>query len=167
VHRPEGRRGDERHARHDRTGDCEAPGGHGFVPIDKADDGWRDEGDRVRLPKGVCKKLREGARLGFVGGTTCAQKTPSVPVCHGTASASSDGGTDSDAGAPERLVEANGPSGLTVFSDRLYYAAQDGLFYVPNGQAARRLPGSPTAVLGPWFVAQNGPNVVANGFRRS
>src|SRR5262249_27008436 len=118
------------------TGDCDEDG-KCFVPIDRGDDGWRDEGDRVRLPKGVCKKVREGAILGFVGGATCAQKTASLPVCNGgpsrveTPDAGGSDSGDADAGNPvEQLVLANGISGLVAYANRLYYGNADGLFVV-------------------------------------
>jgi hypothetical protein len=151
------------------TGDCNDKG-LCFVPIDQSEDGWRDEGDRVRLSKGVCKKVREGtARLGFVSGAACPVKTPALPVCSGASSAppndggvppSEDGG--SDAGGPlEQLVAASDVSGIAVYSDRLYYGSADGLFLVPTGRGnGTALGGSPGSTAEPWFVAQDGDKVV-------
>ncbi len=146
------------------TGDCDESG-RCFVPIDKADDGWRDEGDRVGLAKGVCKKLREGARLGFVGTGACAVKTPSVPVC--TADASTPG--LGDAGAPdgdggsdgvEELTLANGISAVAVDPSRLYYGNADGLFFVEGGRGPGTAFPDVTVGLAPWFAAQRGVKVV-------
>jgi hypothetical protein len=144
------------------TGACGAAG-QCFVPIDRSDEGWKDIGDRVQLPKGVCKKLREGAELGFVGGARCATKTPDFPVCTGGPSVTSDAGTDAgDAGTEGivKLAEANGAYGLAVLDDSLFYGTSDGLFQVAGGQTTK-LPFSPASPrLGPWFIAQHDKNIL-------
>ena len=146
------------------TGAC-TPSGHCFVPIDRSDEGWRDEGDRVRLPKGVCKKLRQGAKLGFVGGTACAQKTPDLPVCTNRETAPPDAGksdsaADGGSRVAEKVAEAGGVSGLAVLDGRSFYGSTDGLFELAGGQT-RTLTFSPTGPrIAPWFLAQHGDNVV-------
>ncbi len=146
------------------TGACVASG-ECFVPIDSADDGWRDEGDRVRLPKGVCKKLRAGAKLGFVGGTACARKTPDFPVCtNGRTTVpdggTSDSGTDGGVSVAEKVLEANGVHGLAVLDGRVFYGTSNGLFELSGG-TTKTLPFSPAnARIAPWHLAQHADNVI-------
>ncbi|MBX3205162.1 MAG: hypothetical protein KF764_08840 [Labilithrix sp.] len=146
------------------TGACR-PSGECFVPIDRSDEGWRDEGDRVRLPKGVCKKLRQGAKLGVVGGAACAQKTPDLPVCTNGETAfpdagKGDSGADGGPSGAERVLEAGGVSGLAVLDGRVFFGSNSGLFELSGGKV-EALPFSPaTPRIAPWLLAQHGDNVV-------
>lgn len=143
------------------TGDCNA-NGRCFVPLDRSDEegGWREEGDRVRLPRGVCKKLREGAKLGFAG-PVCAQKTPSMPVCTGgggTAAPPADAGSDAGRALENvRVVQANGVTGVAAFADRLYYASHEGIFAVEGGEGPGvAVNGDPGPAQESWMVTQLG-----------
>jgi hypothetical protein len=163
------------------TGDCNE-NGKCFIPIDKEDDasatGWREVGDNIVLSKGVCKKLREasgGTKLGFTGNAACGSKAGGLPVCNGEKHPAADGGGVSivqpDAGGDggpindlpagvEKKFAADMASGIAVYADRIYYASKDGIYLVPEGQAPRLIPSSPTGPFtGPWFVSQFGDDV--------
>jgi hypothetical protein len=148
------------------TGACDEKG-NCYVPIDRADDGWREEGALLHLPKGVCKKVREGSKLVVIGAINegCTTKTSSLPVCTGPTNAPlapGDGGVDGSVlPKGEKMVTANLATGVAVYADRLYFGARDGLFLVPNGQSTgTRIAGSPTGpILAPWHVAQLGQTV--------
>jgi hypothetical protein len=72
-----------------------------YVPLDaEADDGWKREGNTIKLSRGVCKAITAGRAAG-VSVSTCAPKPASQPIC-GPASAVSGGGASTppkDAGA--------------------------------------------------------------------
>jgi len=133
------------------TGACNA-NGRCFVPIDRGD-GWREENGRVVLPRGVCKKIREGSKLGFIGGTRCGAKTSALPVCTGPSPAPV-------APAPTRtkVVDADFASAFAVFPDRVYLAARDGVFVSPPGQPATRL-GGPASTRSSWSIAVAGSDL--------
>jgi len=156
------------------AGDCNADG-ECFVPIDKSSsastDGWRTEGPLIQLPKGACKKVREGAKVAVVGGTKCETKTAAFPVCLGPGGAHVvvDGGTDADAAAdadaatlvPAELeVAADFPSAVGSVTDRTYFGSPKGVFVHRDKETApaQALPGSPT-VTGSWFVSQLGGDI--------
>ncbi|MDB4996951.1 MAG: uncharacterized protein JWM74_4383 [Myxococcaceae bacterium] len=62
-----------------------------YVPLDaEADDGWKREGNTIKLSRGVCKAITAGRALG-ISVSTCAPKPVSQPIC-GPASAVSGGG---------------------------------------------------------------------------
>lgn len=157
-------------------GDCNLTTGNCFVPVDKEEgieSGWKDEGSSIRLPKGVCKKLREGARLGVVGGNACDAKSARFPVCLGQGAIPNlDAGADADASAdfdvdandtgPQLLAGADRASGIVAFPDRIYYSSRDGFFVVTKTQGQPQLlAGSPAPpTVGGWLVARSATDVV-------
>lgn len=63
-------------------GICTADGGDCYVPLNADNpEGWLAEGDRVKLPRAVCDKLREGAVKAVLVSDTCKSKTEAVPAC--------------------------------------------------------------------------------------
>lgn len=153
------------------TGDCDAQG-RCLVPVDRVDpldeqaSGWHEEGDAIVLSKGICKKLRAGVELGFVGDLSCPTKDGTRPVCVGpTNPAIEDAGSDSgDAGAlptAEKVIGADLASGLAVFDDRIYVAKTDGIHVLPTNGTPTLVGGSPTGPFAaPWFASQLGSDVV-------
>jgi hypothetical protein len=53
----------------------------GPSPVDAFAPTWRVEGGQIRLPRGVCKRIKEGAATRLVGTATCAAKTETAPSC--------------------------------------------------------------------------------------
>lgn len=63
-------------------GICDRGGTLCLVPLDgESDEGFSIEGERVRLPRAVCTKLRQGFIDDVYVSTACAMKTPAHPPC--------------------------------------------------------------------------------------
>jgi hypothetical protein len=71
--------------------------GRCFVPLDRGPDGWEIDGDRVKLPKVLCRSfLSTGKAQLYASSPTaaCATKTASTPLCSGGGNAVGDAGAD-------------------------------------------------------------------------
>jgi hypothetical protein len=78
-----------------------------LVPLDSATPaGFVDAGDRLQLPKPLCKKLADGVASGVAVTTSCATKTIDVPTCGPWSAIVTNPGTF-DAGLPDALAPSD------------------------------------------------------------
>jgi len=63
-----------------QTGECVRPG-ECYIPIDRGDTGWKEEGGRVQLPRFVCTLLQTKNLRLATGDGACAAKEVSNPIC--------------------------------------------------------------------------------------
>lgn len=78
-----------------------------LVPLERDDtDGWRIEGDRLKLPPAVCQKLGTTV-LAVATSSKCTTKTSALPTCGPWSSVTSNSGTF-DSGGPELDASIDG-----------------------------------------------------------
>jgi hypothetical protein len=134
-----------------------------FIPLDpESDEGWKTEGNTIRLTAGTCARLVEG-RSALVVSTTCGSKAALAPLCGeaSTVGPGTDLPTDGDAGdatdgrvetlpdggpiVPVTLATAATPTALALDGNNLYYTTLDSKLWrlSANGPASQ----SPALVL--------------------
>ncbi len=115
------------------------------VPGDPAStgSGWSARDGRIYLPRGVCRRLRDGDATALVASGACASKAESVPLC-GPWSVPADTRVTpaADAGPPPFVGDGGGDAGpavvenvgpgepsigrIALLADRVYIAAANG-----------------------------------------
>ena len=149
------------------TGECR-PDGRCLIPLDQGSLGWRVSGANVELSPGTCNKLRAGAEL-VEGLGACTAKTESQPLCEGAAGPITpprDASVPSDAGAGERVMPENFPTGVALLDTSMYMVSAQGLAVVKPGVPGQGIPGV-LQQSGPRFITRAGTTIaIAEGSQK-